>query len=137
MTTPLWCLLGFATWAIVLVLAVGGVRVLRVLAGKQAANSFASGAPHGGDRYWRLNRAQLNTAENLPIFAAIVMVGHVAGLRTGPFATAAIVVIAGRVVQSIVHVSSNANMIVNVRFTAFLAQLGAFLFMIGDIVATR
>jgi uncharacterized MAPEG superfamily protein len=137
MTTPLWCLLGFATWTIALVLAIGTVRVARVLTGKQAANSFASGAPHGGDRYWRVNRAHLNAVENLPIFAAIVGVGHVAGLRTGAFATAAIMVLVARVVQSIVHISSNTNMVVNVRFTAYLTQLGAFAFMIGDVVASR
>jgi uncharacterized MAPEG superfamily protein len=137
MTTPLWCLLGFATWAVVLVLAVGTVRVARVLMKQQAPNSFPSGTPHGGDRYWRLNRAHLNAVENLPIFGAIVVVGHLANLRTGAFATAAIIVLVARVVQSIVHVSSNANMVVNLRFTAYLTQLGGFAFMIGDVLASR
>jgi uncharacterized MAPEG superfamily protein len=134
MTTPFWCLLGFAVWAIVLVLAVAVVRVARVLAGKQAANSFASGAPHGSDRYWRVNRAHMNCAENLPIFGAIVVTGHVAGLRAGAFATAAIVVIAARVVQSCVHIASNTSLAVNLRFSAFLTQLCAFAVMIGEIV---
>jgi len=136
-TTPLWCLLGFATWAIVLVVSIASVRAFRVLGGAQAANSFASGTQHGGDRYWRLNRAHMNTLENLPIFGAIVVVGTLAGLREGAFATAAIVVVCARVVQSCIHIASNTNLAVNLRFTAFLAQLGAFAFMIGDIVSTR
>ena len=137
MTTPLWCLVGFAAWSIALVLSIGAVRVGRVLAGKQQANSFASGTPHGGDRYWRLNRAHLNSVENLPIFATLVLVGHVAGLHAGGYATAAVCVVCARVVQSIVHVSSNANLAVNLRFTAFCIQLGGFAFMIGDLVASR
>jgi hypothetical protein len=137
MTTPFWCLLGFAAWAIALVLAIASVRVLRVLTGAQAANSFASGSQHGGDRYWRVNRAHMNCVENLPIFGAIVVTGHVAGLREGAFATAAVIVVCARVAQSCIHVASNANLAVNLRFTAFLAQLCAFAFMIGDIVSTR
>jgi uncharacterized MAPEG superfamily protein len=137
MTTPLWCLLGFAAWTVVLVHAIGAVRVVRVLRGEQAANSFASGQQHGGDRYWRANRAHLNAAENLPVFGAIVVVGHLAGLTGGAFATAAVVVVVARVLQSTIHISGNSNVIVNLRFSAFLAQLGAYVFMIGDVVASR
>ena len=137
MTTPLWCLLGFATWSILLVAAVGAARTAQVLAGTKTANAFASGTPHGGDRYWRLNRAHLNSVENLPIFGAIVVTGHVAGLTRGAFATAAIVVVCGRVAQSIIHIASNANAAVNLRFTAYCAQLGAFAYMIVAIVAER
>ena len=137
MTTPLWCLLAFATWSMVLVTLVGAARVAQVLAGKQTANSFPSGTPHGGDRYWRLNRAHLNSVENLPIFGAIVVVGHEVGLRGGAFATAAVAVVCARVAQSTIHVASNANAAVNLRFTAFLAQLGAFGFMIADIAISR
>jgi uncharacterized MAPEG superfamily protein len=137
MTTPLWCLIGFAGWTIALVLGVGTVRVARVLLGKQAANSFPSGTQHGGDRYWRANRAHLNATENLPIFGAIVVTGHLVGMRAGAFAVAAIVVIAARVAQTVIHISSNANMAVNCRFTAYLTQLGAFAFMIADIASSR
>ena len=52
---------------IVLVTAIGAFRVLQVLTRKKAANEFPSGTPHGGDLYWRLNRAHMNTAENLPL----------------------------------------------------------------------
>jgi uncharacterized MAPEG superfamily protein len=137
MSTPLWCLLGFATWSILLVLALGSVRVVRVLTRKQAANSFPSGVPHGGDRYWRLNRAHLNSVENLPIFGAIVVAGEVARVGSPWFATAATVVLAARVAQSTIHVASNTNLAVNLRFTAFVTQLGCFLWMAGMIAVER
>lgn len=130
MSTPLLCLLGFATWSILLVLALGAVRVGRVMVGQQAANSFPSGVPHGGDRYWRLNRAHMNSVENLPIFGAIVVVGELAGVSASSFATAAAVVLFARMAQSLIHIASNSNLAVNLRFTAFLTQLACFAWMI-------
>ena len=49
MTTPLWCLLGFVAWTIVLLLAIALTRVGAVLTGAKKANEFPSGVPHGGD----------------------------------------------------------------------------------------
>lgn len=135
MSTPLLCLLGFAAWSVLLVLALGSVRVGRVLARKQAPNSFPSGVPHGGDRYWRLNRAHLNSVENLPIFGAIVLAGEVERVTSSWFALAATIVLGARIVQSTVHVASNSNLAVNLRFTAFFTQLGCFLWMIATVLA--
>jgi uncharacterized MAPEG superfamily protein len=136
MTFPLWCLLGFAVWAIALVLALGTVRVARVLTGKQAANSFPSGQPHGGDRYWRLNRAHMNAVENLPIFGALVVIAYLVPVDNGTVDGAALTVLIARVAQSCIHIASNHNMAVNLRFTAYLTQLGAFL-VIAHQIATK
>ena len=133
MTTPLWCLVGFAAWAIVLVSGIAVVRVGRVLAGKQSANSFSSGQQHGGDRYWRMNRAHMNCVENLPIFAAIVVALSAAKVEGAWVNGAAIAVLVGRVAQSTIHIASNANMAVNLRFTAYLTQLVCFAILIGAI----
>jgi uncharacterized MAPEG superfamily protein len=137
MSTPLWCLLGFAAWSILLVLSLGAIRVGRVLARQQSANSFPSGVPHGGDRYWRLNRAHLNSVENLPIFGAIVVVGELARVTASSFGLAATIVLVARVAQSTIHIASNTNLAVNLRFTAFLTQLGCFLWMIATVLAER
>ncbi|MSP59622.1 MAG: MAPEG family protein [Myxococcales bacterium] len=134
MTTPLHALLGFASWAIVLVAAIAAVRVSQVLRGEKKANEFPGGSPHGGDAYWRLNRAQANTVENLPIFGAIVVAGTLLHVATPAFATLPLVVLGARVVQSVTHISSGSVMAVNVRFTAFLTQLGCFGWMIVEIV---
>ncbi len=113
MTTPLYCLLGFGTWTVLLVLAVVVWRTGLVLAGKAAPNAFPSGSQHGTDTYWRLNRAHMNAAENLPLIAAVVLVGTLAGVSTALFSTLAQVYLAARIVQSLLHISSNASLVVN------------------------
>jgi len=127
MPSPLACLVGFALWAVCLVLCVGLWRVSEVLAGKKRANEFPSGTPHGGDRYWRLNRAHINTVENLPVFAAIVLAGSWLHVDGKLFHTLPAVILGARVVQSLVHVSSGSSRAVSLRFTAFLVQLGCFI----------
>jgi len=134
MTTPLFALMGFVFWTVSLVIAIGLSRVADVASGKTAVNGFPSGQPHGSDRYWRLNRAHLNCVENLPLFGAVVLTGHVTGLVAGSFATMAQVYVAARVAQSLVHVSSGAAMAVNVRFGFFLVQMTCLILMAVQIV---
>jgi uncharacterized MAPEG superfamily protein len=124
MTTPLWCLLGFVAWTLVLLASVAGARVGAVLRGEKRPGEFPSGVPHGSDRYWRLNRAHLNCVENLPIFGAVVLVATVAAIRAPVLDTLARTYLAARVGQSLVHVASGSGMAVNVRFTFFLVQVG-------------
>ena len=122
MTTPLWCLLGFVLWTLVLLLALGAVRVGKVMTGKAKANDFPSGVPHGSDAYWRLNRAHSNCVENLPIFASVVLAA-VAGVHVPALDTAARVFLGARVGQSLAHVSSGSALAVNVRFAFFVVQV--------------
>jgi uncharacterized MAPEG superfamily protein len=70
---PLAALVLHAAWVLVLVLAIGAWRMGQVFAGQKKANEFPSGTQHGSDAYWRLNRAHMNTVENLPTFAALVL----------------------------------------------------------------
>jgi uncharacterized MAPEG superfamily protein len=95
----------------------------RCSGGQKKANEFASGVPHGGDAYWRLNRAHLNCLENLPIFATVVLVATVAGIRAAILDTLARTFLAARVGQTLAHVSSGGVVAVNVRFTFFVVQV--------------
>jgi uncharacterized MAPEG superfamily protein len=134
MSTPLLCLLGYALWAVCLVAYVGVLRVAQVATGKTAPNAFPSGTQHGSDAYWRANRAHINATENLPIFAAVVVVGRLGGADSARFALLAAVTLGARVVQSLIHLSSGSVMAVNLRFTAFLVQLGAIVYMAVEIL---
>lgn len=116
-------LIAYALWAIALVLALAFARTSAVLSGRAKADSFTAGVPHGGDAYWRLNRAHLNTLENLPIFAAIVLSGWVVGMETATFNRLAVIVIAARIVQSLIHLVSGSVTAVTFRFAAFGVQL--------------
>ena len=123
MTTPLWCLLGFVAWTLFLLLLLGVARVSKVVAGTAKPNEFTAGVPHGSDAYWRLNRAHSNCLENLPLFASVVLIATVAGIRNPALDTLARVLLGARVGQSLAHLSSGGNLAVNVRFTFFLTQV--------------
>ena len=113
----------YALWAIALVLMVAADRVLMVIRGEAKANSFTPGVPHGSDSYWRINRAHLNTLENLPIFAAIVLSGWVVGMETATFNRLAIIVVVARIVQTAIHIASGSVVAITFRFTALAVQL--------------
>lgn len=116
-------LIAYALWAIALVLMLAIVRSAAVLGGRAKANSFTAGTPHGGDAYWRLNRAHLNTLENLPIFASLVLSGWVVGMESATFNRLAVIVVAARIVQSLFHLASGSVAAVTLRFAAFAVQI--------------
>jgi len=134
MTVPLWCLLGFAGWTICLVLSVAAFRAGQVLTGKKQANEFPAGVPHGGDLYWRLNRAHLNCTENLPVFGAVIAAGTFAGVTWPLFGTLCQVYLAARITQSLIHIASGSVIAVNTRFAAFVVQIFCLIRMIWMIV---
>jgi uncharacterized MAPEG superfamily protein len=116
-------LIFYALWAIALVLMVAADRLLLVLRGEAKANSFTAGEPHGSESYWRINRAHLNTLENLPIFAAIVLSGWVVGMETATFNRLAVTVLVARIIQSAIHIVSGTAPAVALRFAVFAIQI--------------
>jgi uncharacterized MAPEG superfamily protein len=134
MTQPLWCLLAFAGWGMLLLYLIGVHRVTAVMTGKKKPNEFPGGVQHGGDRYWRINRAHMNVVENLPWFAVIVIVGTIIGVASSAWNWLPVVVVCARVVQSLIHISSGRNLAVNFRFTAFLVQHAAMIGMVIEIL---
>jgi uncharacterized MAPEG superfamily protein len=131
---PLVALLAFAAWTVLLVLCIFGVRTLLVFSGQKRPNEFQSGVQHGGDRYWRLNRAHMNAVENLAVFAVIVLAGAALGIASPRLGQLAWVVVIARVAQSIFHVASNRSRVVLLRSTAFVTQLVCFVWMIVETV---
>lgn len=121
--TALVALTFYAIWAMVLVLSVAAVRVHQVIVGGAKADSFTAGIPHGPEPYWRLNRAHMNTIENLPIFATVVLAGWAAGAADPIFNLLAVIVVVARAIQSLIHISSGTVHAINMRFTAFAVQV--------------
>lgn len=123
-------LLGFTVWTIALVIGgVGVTRVTQVLTKQARANSFDPRVPHGSERYQRSMRAHLNCVENLPIFAALVLLGTACSMTGWQFQAAAFAVLPARVLQSAVHIASGRNRAVLLRFVFFSVQLICFLVM--------
>jgi uncharacterized MAPEG superfamily protein len=133
--TPVWALLGFTAWTlVVLVVGVGGHRWSRILTGRARIASFPADEPHGPPFYRRAVRAHANCVENLPVFGAIVLAGEVSGLRATSFDALAVVVVVARVLQTSAHLTSGSDRAVSVRFSFFSVQLAAFVAMMGIVV---
>jgi uncharacterized MAPEG superfamily protein len=124
MTIPVWVLLGFAGWTLlILLLSVGIYRWSRILTGQQEIGQFPADAAGGADWYKRATRAHANCIENLPVYAAIVLAASHAGLDDGFLDALACALLAARVIQSLVHISFvQTNTAVSVRFSFFFLQ---------------
>jgi hypothetical protein len=127
MPSPLLALVIFACWTLLLVGSIGTWRSILVLAGKKRPNGFKSGEEHGGDLYWRLNRAHMNAVETIGPFAALVLAAWAADAVTPTVTACAWVVTGARFCQTFAHLSSGRSISVSLRFTFFLAQLFAML----------
>ncbi len=126
MTVPLWCLVAFVVWTIGLVVALSIAR-FRYLAAGGAVRDF--GVPDDRRLIWRLFRAHVNALENLPLFAAVVLVATVRGVSGPTLDLLAVVYLAARLAQSIVHVAPGGGLRGNRRFAFLVIQLVCLLGM--------
>lgn len=124
MSTPAWVLLGFAGWTLlILLLSVGVYRWNRILRGRQGIAEFSHDGAGGADWYKRATRAHANCIENLPVYGAIVLAAHTAAIDDAQLDAAACVLLAARVIQSLVHICFvQTNRAVSVRFSFFMVQ---------------
>ncbi|EJM75021.1 MAPEG family [Pseudomonas sp. GM49] len=132
MTIPMWMLLGFATWTLLLLMATVGVyRWVGILFSSVPIASFRSDQLEGEDWYRRGTRAHANCVENLPVFSVIVFVISALDVNGSAVNYLSTLVLIARVCQSLVHVShEQTNTFVAVRFTFFCVQLACFLALI-------
>jgi uncharacterized MAPEG superfamily protein len=131
MTIPVWVLLAFALWTLLILAATVGVyRWTRILAGRVGFSEYAEYRIEGEDWYKRAMRAHANCVENLPVYGAIVVVLLATGIE-GTFLDAlALVVIGARVLHTLVHVAfeqTNAvtfcrSMLFNLQYLAMIAM---------------
>lgn len=125
MSIPVWVLLAFAAWTLlVLITNVGTYRLGKIFGGESKFNDFPADRVEGSDFYRRSMRAHLNCVENLPVYGAIVLAIVVTGLRDPLLDTLALIFIGARVVQSLIHLSlRETHYRVGVRFSFFFIQI--------------
>lgn len=125
MSTPVWALLVFAGWTLLTLLGtVGLYRWSRILTGRAGLADFPADDARGSDWYRRAMRAHANCVENLPVFGAIVVAILASGASGRTLDVLSLGVVAGRVGQTLIHVSvPQTNAAVGVRFAFFFAQL--------------
>lgn len=137
MSTPVWILLLFAGWTLVTLLGTVGIyRWSRILTGRARLGEFHADEVQGTDFYRRAMRAHANCVENLPVYAALVVVIVASGVRSPTLDRLAIAMLIARVLQTLTHVAvPQSDAVVGVRFAFFFVQLAAMAAM-GVVVAT-
>lgn len=124
MTPSALALVGYAAWTLLLAIVLLGYRTGLVLAKRRAANSFSPSGEDVSPFSARLCRAHANCYENLPVFAALILIALVTdhAAITDPLARWVLV---ARVAQSLVHLISTSEAAVSIRGTLYWLQLGA------------
>jgi uncharacterized MAPEG superfamily protein len=136
MPVPVWVLLGFAAWTLIILFTTVGVyRWSRILRGRTAIAAWRADEQQGSEWYRRAIRAHMNCVENLPIYAALVVALLATGVSSTVIDRLAITILVARVVQSTIHVSlEQTNLIASIRFALFFLQALCMLAM-GILIA--
>ena len=133
MTVPVWMLLGFSMWTLLLLLfTVGIYRWGRIFTGRVAIRNFPADAAGGEEWYRRATRAHANCIENLPVFGAIVFGLHVGNVTGTLVDVLAVAVLIARIFQSLVHVSFvHTDSVASWRFGFYFVQFICFVWLAG------
>lgn len=122
-------LLIYIVWTLVLALSYATYRLPLVLTGKKTANHWERGQSVDDPAILvRAKAAHLNCLENLPLFAALVLVAAATGQSETVNAVAG-VLIAARIGQSLVHLIGTSFALVFIRASLFLVQVGLMLYL--------
>ena len=112
----------YAAWTLLLLTGIATLRTRETLARRRPRKGFAVFGEDVSAFSERLCRAHANCYENLPAFAALVLVAVMTGHAqiTDPLA---LWLVAARIGQSITHLTSTRNWALNLRFAFFIAQM--------------
>jgi len=120
----------FTLWTLGLGVTLITYRSVQVLLGKKKSNEFPAGIQHGSDFNWRLNRAHLNSLENLPLFVAVVFLTVSLGKVNEFVNQAGFVILGARVLQSLTHLIGTNVLAVNIRFTFYMIQIITYIVLL-------
>jgi uncharacterized MAPEG superfamily protein len=131
MPIPVWVLLGFAAWTLLILFATVGVyRWSRILTGRTAIASWRADEPQGSDWYRRAMRAHMNCVENLPVYTALVVAQLSAHVTSPILDGLAITILVARVCQSTIHLLfEQTNIVAGVRFGFYFVQASSMIIM--------
>ena len=124
MSPAICALLAFTGLTIALAAGYVGYRIFLVLTFKTAANSWTREAETWKDPaiITRLHHAHLNCVENLPLFAAVVLVAVVSN-QLAIVDELAMIYLVLRLAQSGIHIISTAPAFVFIRANLWIAQM--------------
>ncbi len=120
--TALTVVLYYVLWTVALVLLYAGPRIPMAAAGKRRMDSWERNQPVLDSAFFqRAKGAHLNCLENLPSFAAVVVIASLMG-KSAAVDGLAIYVLYARIAQGVVHMISNSPSMVLVRAGFFALQ---------------
>ena len=122
MSSTLVAFTGIVAWSLILLVLMEAIRTKLVVTKSVPANGFTPDNASLSPFMQRLARAHANCVEGLPIFGGLMLVAVVAG-RSAVTDPLALVFLAARVLQSLVHLSSVSAAAVTVRFALFSLQI--------------
>ena len=113
----------FISWALALLILMEILRTKLVLAKKTVVTYFVPDNSNLSPFMQRLARAHANCIEGIPIFGGLMLIA-IATDRTSVTNSLALVLLAARITQSLIHLSSSSSTAINLRFLAFAVQVG-------------
>jgi uncharacterized MAPEG superfamily protein len=133
MPIPVWVLLGFAVWTLLILFSTVGVyRWSRILTGRTGIAGWRADEQQGSEWYRRALRAHMNCVENLPIYTAIVVAVLAAGVTSPLLDGLAIVILVARICQSSIHLLlEQTNTAAAVRFIFYFVQVISMFAIVG------
>lgn len=127
--TAFAAVLYYVLWTIVLMLVYAGPRIPMSAFGARRLDSWERNQPvTDAAFYQRAKGAHLNCLENLPLFAAVVLVAAAMG-NSAVVDGLAMYVLYARIAQSVVHLVGNSSPLVFVRAGFFIVQVALIAYM--------
>ena len=123
MSQTIIALAGYIIWTMLLLLALASYRTVLVSSKQRKSLKFASDGSDVSEFGHRLTRAQANCVESFAFIGGTMLLAlatNSAVITDG----LALVLLAARLAQSLVHIASTANMAIQIRFVLFLIQFG-------------
>jgi len=127
--TGIEALMYYVLWMILVLLMYVGHRVPLILIGKKPGNYWTRGnATDDLPFFVRAQHAHANMVENVALFAAVVLAAAALG-RNGVVDGLACWVLYARIGQTVVHLIGTNTLLVLVRATLFVVQIGIIAYM--------
>lgn len=134
MNPTLIALTGFVSWSLFLLVLMEAIRAKLVVTKAIPANGFNPDNSNLSPFMQRLARAHANCVEGLPIFGGLMLIAVVAG-RSAVTDPLAYILLAARILQSVIHLGSLSALAVTLRFSAFAVQLAIAVYWAVRLVA--
>lgn len=123
MNETIIALTGYILWTLLLLLMLAGYRTYMVMTKQHKSLRFKSDGSDVPDFGYRLTRAHMNCVESFVFIGGLMLVA----IATDAMAITnglALILLAARIGQSVVHLISISSLFIQIRFVFFLIQFG-------------